>query len=412
MATQHEIVGEEWFERATELADWAMERLVNRWDVWGQYSILTPSEQRREGKPYKAMTLPQKTMRGEDMVTHDKLTRHFASRRFRKPQLIGLHAKSKEQTSRWLGLDIDCHDFEKVGAEDHARRNLNGAIEWWGELQAQGFDPLLIDSSGRGGYHLWVLLDEAAPTIDVHVFARSIAARWEEAGLDEEPEVFPKKPNPDRLGAWFRLPGLHHTFEHYSRIYSGDEWLADPWLEGHAAIDAMIGCIPGPPPPEMSTEEAETIVAARRTIAPKTAGAPAERGFGRVSRSTVCVDLDGVLAHKIPGGGLSEIGPPIDGAVEFTRHLSVDSDVIILTSRLSSTGNKPSAEERKMVERIHDWLDSNGFAYAEVCTDRAKPVAHAYVDDRAVSCRPADDGLSAFRAAEAAVSALIGGEGS
>ena len=110
MATEHEIIGEEWAERASELADWAMERLVNRKDVWGQYSVLTPAERRREGKSYKAMTLPKKEMRGEDMVTIDKLTRHFRSRHHRKPQIIGLHTKSKETTSRWFGIDIDLHD--------------------------------------------------------------------------------------------------------------------------------------------------------------------------------------------------------------------------------------------------------------------------------------------------------------
>jgi hypothetical protein len=37
MAASEEIIGEEWKERSRELADWAMERLVNRRDVWGQY---------------------------------------------------------------------------------------------------------------------------------------------------------------------------------------------------------------------------------------------------------------------------------------------------------------------------------------------------------------------------------------
>ena len=42
MATEHEIIGEEWAERASELADWAMERLVNRKDVWAvSYTHLT-----------------------------------------------------------------------------------------------------------------------------------------------------------------------------------------------------------------------------------------------------------------------------------------------------------------------------------------------------------------------------------
>ena len=93
-----------------------MERLVNRRDVWGQYSLLlAPHEAREQGRSYKAMTLPIASMRGQDMVTLDKLTRHFASRRQHRPQLIGLHAESKEGTSRWLAIDIDNHDLEAVG---------------------------------------------------------------------------------------------------------------------------------------------------------------------------------------------------------------------------------------------------------------------------------------------------------
>jgi len=249
MATQHEIVGEEWKLRAPELAQWAMDHLVNRKDVWGQYSILTPSEKRQSDRTYKAMTLPVKSKRGNDMVTLDKLTRHFASRRQVKPQLIGLHAKSKDETSRWLGIDIDCHDTESSQAEDHARRNLAGALSWWRDLQAKGYDPLLFDSSNRGGYHLWVLFDQPAPTMDVFSFGQSIIANWQELGLDEEPETFPKLPKKDSLGSWFRLPGLHHTREHYGTVWSGDEWLSDPWLAGHAAIDTMLQTVAGPIPP-------------------------------------------------------------------------------------------------------------------------------------------------------------------
>jgi len=91
MATKHEIIGEEWKQRAPELAEWAMQHMVNRKDVWGQYSVLTPNERIKEGRSYKAMTLPRKDMRGDDMVTIDKLTRHFASRHHHKPQIIGLH---------------------------------------------------------------------------------------------------------------------------------------------------------------------------------------------------------------------------------------------------------------------------------------------------------------------------------
>ena len=246
MATKHEIIGLEWKERAAELAEWAMEKMVNRKDVWGQYSVLTPAERIKQGRSYKAMTLPRKDMRGEDMVTLDKLRRHFASRHHHKPQIIGLHAKSKATTSLWLGIDIDCHDTDSVTSEDHARRNLNGAIKWWKDFQTMGYDPLLIDSSGSGGYHLWVLFNKPAPTADVYALAKGFAVQWESNNLDEEPEVFPKKVKQGSLGSWFRLPGLHHTNEHFGRIWSGDDWLEDPWLEGHAAIDAIVSCLPRP----------------------------------------------------------------------------------------------------------------------------------------------------------------------
>ena len=206
MATHHEIIGEEWKERSRELAEWAMERMVNRKDVWGQYSVLSPDERRRLNQKYKAMTLPRKSMRGEDMVTLDKLTRHFASRYHHKPQIIGLHEKSKEDTSLWLGIDIDCHDYNSPSGEDHARRNLQTAIKWWKEMQSMGYDPLLIDSSGKGGYHLWIHFAEPAPTQDVFALAQHFVSTWEENNLDEEPETFPKQLKLGSLGAWLGCP--------------------------------------------------------------------------------------------------------------------------------------------------------------------------------------------------------------
>ena len=169
MASQYEIVAQEWKSRSRELAEWAMEKLVNRKDVWGQYASLTEGEKKRLGRTYKAMTLPIASKRGPDMVTLDKLTRHFASQHGRRPQIVGLHAKSKDNTSRWLGIDIDMHDADKADAEEHVRRNLVGAQKWWRKLQQMGYDPLLFNSNNNGGYHLWVLFDQPAPT--EHVFA-------------------------------------------------------------------------------------------------------------------------------------------------------------------------------------------------------------------------------------------------
>ena len=407
MATKHEIIGEEWKERASELAEWAMKYMVNRKDVWGQYSVLTPSERIKQGRSYKAMTLPRKDMRGKDMVTIDKLTRHFASRHHHKPQIIGLHAKSKDSTSLWLGIDIDCHDTDSVTAEDHARRNLNGALKWWKDFQTMGYDPLLIDSSGNGGYHLWVLFKEPAPTVDVYGLAKSIATTWESNNLDEEPETFPKRVKQDSLGSWFRLPGLHHTHEHYGRIWSGDDWLDNPWLEGHAAIDAIINCVPGPAPPKSKKADVLPRKTRRSTSAKsnvKKATARKNR-FKSTGKATVCVDLDGVLADRTYTKGKTDIGEPIDGAVDFTHELDVFCEILILTSRLSGIKSKQGIE--KMEKSIRQWLDKHNFSYTKIWTQSAKPPAQAYIDDHGVYCCPSKQGLGAFKSATIATKVLL-----
>ncbi len=412
MATTHEIIGEEWKERAPELAEWAMQHLVNRKDVWGQYSVLTPAERRREGRDYKAMTLPRKDMRGADMVTLDKLTRHFASRHYHKPQIIGLHAKSKQSTSKWLGIDIDCHDTDAVTAEDHARRNLNGALKWWRDFQQMGYDPLLLDSNGAGGYHLWVLFAEPAPTEDVYAFAKSIVTQWESNNLDEEPETFPKKVKAGDLGSWFRLPGLHHTREHYSRVWSGDEWLDDPWLDGHAAIDAILNSVPGPPPPRAKQIDHSARKTRRSTLKTDSISSGSDKKastrknrFKSKGKATVCIDLDGVLADRTYTKGKTRIGEPIDGAVEFTHEIAEFAEVLILTSRFSTL--KSSQEVEKMEKAIRQWLDKHHFSYTRVWTASAKPPAQAYIDDHGVYCCPAKEGIGAFSAATAATRALL-----
>jgi hypothetical protein len=413
VATKHEIIGEEWVARAPELADWAMERLVNRKDVWGQYTVLTPAERRREGKSYKAVTLPRVEMRGQDMVTIDKLTRHFASRHHRKPQIIGLHTTSKEGMCKWFGIDIDMHDEMKADAEDHARRNLNGAVNWWKELQGRGYDPLLFDTNGNGGYHLWTLFAEPVPAEDVYGMVKEMAERWATNGLSEEPETFPKQYKEDHLGVWFRLPGLHHTNYHYAKVWSGDDWLEDPWLEGNAAIDVMLSCEPGPPPPKADEKylgdkrHRVTLRTADRVLEEDDAtptAAQRKRRFTRTQRARVCVDLDGVLCQSSTGSRKANFGEPYDGAAEFLRALSAKAEIVIFTGRLAILDEK---ERNEIKDLIETWFKDNRLPFDEVYVGQGKPHAVAYVDDRAVTCRPDDDGLAAFETAMKGIDKLL-----
>jgi hypothetical protein len=407
VSSRHEIIGEEWCERSRELADWAMARLVNRRDVWGQYTLLSTQETREAGRTYRAMTLPLPERRGKDMVSLDKLARHFASRPHRRPQLIGLHAESATSTSLWLGIDIDNHDLEAPAAAERARGNLEGALAWWREFARLGYDPLLFDSSGRGGFHLWVLFAEPAPTAHVHGLARSIAATWGRHQLQEEPEVFPKAPRPGSLGAWLRLPGMHHTQPHYSRLWSGEEWLSEPWLDGHAAIDAMLQVIPGPPPPALPEEPTlpTPLVPAKET-ARETVSSGAgtrSRAMGTAERPRVCVDLDGVLADRRHSPAAEDLGEPIQGAVAFTRALAEHADIVIHAFLPGEGAAMVRAETRKAVARLRDWLDQHGFAYREIAWGVGKPMAAAYVDERGVSCRPLEQGPPAYEQALQAV---------
>lgn len=390
MSTHFEIIGEEWRARSHELADWAWERLVNRKDVWGQYT----SPKKNSKKSYSALTLPQKKMRGKDMVSVDKLNRHFGS--LKRHHLIGLHSQSIDYTCKWCAIDIDLHECDDRLREDVARRNYAAATGWWEALQMRGYDPLLFDSNGQGGFHLMILFAEAAPLADVYEFSQELVADWEQRNLDFAPETFPKsnKVEEGKLGAWLRLPGMHHTHDHFTKVWSGDEWLENPWLSGDAAIDSILATNPGPPPIKRPAKAKQKAVRKRTTTSQK-----------KTEKKRVCLDLDGVLAQYDTWKGIEHFGEPIEGAVEFTRELAKTHRIVIHSAR---TFADPE-EERDMetaVNLVAAWLDRHGFVYDEIYTGMGKPYAVAYIDDRGVACRPQDDGIKAFEIAKLQVEKL------
>jgi hypothetical protein len=106
-----------------------------------------------------------------------------------------------------------------------------------------------------------------------------------------------------------------------------------------------------------------------------------------VQKKTVCCDLDGVLAEYNGWQGVEKIGAPIPGSQEFTRKLSLVSDVVIFTTRCNPEQN-PNYEPAFLRETVRRWLDLNGFHYHSIYMGRGKPIAAAYVDDRSVPCNP------------------------
>jgi hypothetical protein len=116
---------------------------------------------------------------------------------------------------------------------------------------------------------------------------------------------------------------------------------------------------------------------------------------GRIAK-TVAVDLDGVLARFDGWQGLGAIGDPIPGAVEFTQSLAAQWRVLIWTTRCNAEVNGESSH--LLANRVRAWLDRYGFAYDDVFVGSVKPIADAYIDDRAVACRPQSCAMAYERA--------------
>lgn len=118
-------------------------------------------------------------------------------------------------------------------------------------------------------------------------------------------------------------------------------------------------------------------------------------------RKTIAVDLDATLAQYDGWKGEDHIGDPIPGAQEFVKALMEIGDVVIHTTRVrTKTGATELAKDR-----INGWLAIHKFPDdVTVWIGRGKPIASAYIDDRAIECRPQDEDTDAEAEYELAVS--------
>lgn len=222
-----------WERQAAELARWTWVHMVNRSDVFGGYHpIADRGKIMADGRPLgKTTTRPAKSKRGQVTLTDRHLVRHY--RGAAVEHIVGLHSTSPENTSRWGAGDIDCHG---PGGND-PDANFRAALAWHGRLKGLGIIPLLTDSNGAGGFQLLSLFDQPVATPRVFSFMRWLVSDHAAYGLPHAPETFPKQPSipAGRYGNWLRLPGRHHTREHWSRVWDGGRW-----LEGEAAAEYIL----------------------------------------------------------------------------------------------------------------------------------------------------------------------------
>jgi len=104
-------------------------------------------------------------------------------------------------------------------------------------------------------------------------------------------------------------------------------------------------------------------------------------------RQTIAVDLDGTIASYDGYKGAEEIGDPIPGAKEFMALLCKKYKVLVFTCRVSVEFN-PGYTGDHLKGIIVNWFQRHNIPYHEIYVGQGKPLASAYVDDRAVVCRP------------------------
>lgn len=96
---------------------------------------------------------------------------------------------------------------------------------------------------------------------------------------------------------------------------------------------------------------------------------------------SVCVDLDGTLLYYTNWFSMDgRLGKPRPGAREFLINIRKFARVIIFTARLAK---KYQSDET--FDQIKSWLELYNLSYDEIYVGQGKPIAEAFVDDRAIS---------------------------
>lgn len=215
----------EWEAEARCLADWAFARLVMRRDVYGLAL--------KDGK----------RITGHAPVSVELLTRHF-----RGEISIGFHPINPEHECKWMAFDVDAHDTAAdVGINWQCVEVIASALK---EFR---LEPLICDSDGKGGYHVFCFLKKPIGASVAKWLGTSILARLQQNGLPKV-EFFPKQ---DKItvsapfGNWLRAPGKHHKRDHWTRLR---KWDGD-WLQGTKAIRLLVAQAGDDPSPLLQSHD-------------------------------------------------------------------------------------------------------------------------------------------------------------
>jgi hypothetical protein len=278
-------------------------------------------------------TAPAKRDRGRIRLTEERLWLQFAATR---PEcVIGLHSTSPDNASLAGAVDVDHHGPTSTTPA----ANLAGALAWHNRLRALGLLPLLTDSNGAGGYHLRVLFREMVPTPRVYGLMRWLTRDHRTHGLAQPPEVFPKQASiePGRFGNWLRLPGRHHSREHWSRVWNGATWLS-----GEAAVNYILSLRGDDPRLIPAAAEAQPLRPRPAPIAPP-------EGWRSPTPGQLAARIQGYLS-RLPSGlgeGQNRDDYGFNFAAFLTRDLALPDPEALVWMRLWDARNAaPKGEDR------------------------------------------------------------------
>jgi hypothetical protein len=334
-----------WSARSGALARWAWARLVNRRDVWGGYVAEADRGKEyttaagRVGRLGKTLTGPAVHNRGKVLLRPATLERHF---RARGPQdVVGLHTTSPANTSLWGAVEVDRHG--EAGNSPEA--NLGAVLAWYARLWATGFRSLLLTSSnGVGGYHLRALFREPAPTPRVFALLRGLTADHARYGIPQ-PETFPKQrgvtqSGPGSLGNWLRLPGRHHSRDHWSRVWDGTRW-----LDGEPAVEFILALAGDPVAlvPEVVEQRHES---------PPQAGANSPTSSSGRSLADRIAAYCRKLPHLAEGQGRDDVA--FNFAAWLVNDVAVSDDVALAWLEQWDGGNSPPKGRERLKEVLEN----------------------------------------------------------
>jgi hypothetical protein len=205
-----------WIARADELTEWAKRTLCLRSDTYPTWTA---------AGWVRATWTDDEGARSPVELTDEALRQHFWGN-----AVIGTYTLDRDNTCSHFGVDVDAHD----GQEADPQANLAYVLTKYDGLRELDTHPLLVDSNGKGGYHLLVRFPEPVDGGTAHSISHWLVR---DAPTGMHVEAFPKKPRlaTGGCGNQLRLPGKHHKRDHWTRIWDGGQW-----LEGDEAIDAIL----------------------------------------------------------------------------------------------------------------------------------------------------------------------------